>query len=309
MNRLHHFTRAEWSACFSKPLPSLSPEALAECFGFAEPVSTEEWFTVYVPLAQWLLEQVGCLKQQQLVRADYLQKPLAHRPFFIGVGGSVAVGKSTTSRLLQYTLSQLKPDLRIGLVPTDGFLWPNEKLDSLGLMDRKGFPESYDMHRLLRFIEAMHAGSTSEMVPVYSHHQYDIIPDALRSVGEVDVLLIEGLNVLQLPHAKSVSSGGRHVVSDYLDYGMYVDAPEAIIQSWFINRLQVYIQRAIDDPSAYLYRYRDYSKAEIRQQAKQVWKEINLLNLTENIEPSKARADLVMVKSASHAVSSIQVRA
>jgi type I pantothenate kinase len=309
MKRLHHFTRAEWSACFSKPLPSISPTALADCFGFAEPVSTEEWNTIYVPLAQWLVEQVDCLKQQQIAHATYLQRPLAHRPCIIGIGGSVAVGKSTTSRLLQYTVSQLRPELRIGLVPTDGFLWPNAVLASLGLLDRKGFPESYDMRRLLHFIEAMHAGSTTETIPVYSHHRYNIIPDCLQSVGEVDVLLLEGLNVLQLPHVKSTVAGGRHVVSDYLDYGIYVDAPVDIIESWFVERLQAYIQDAAHDPEAYLYRYKDYSAADIQQQATRVWREVNAVNLVENIAPSKARADLVVVKSASHAVSSIQVRA
>lgn len=309
MNRLHHFSRAEWSACFSRSLPHWSSATLAKCFGFAEPVSAAEWHDIYIPLAQWLLEQVGCLRQQQSSHATYLRRPLAHRPFIIGIGGSVAVGKSTTSRLLQYTISQLEPDLRVGLVPTDGFLWPNRTLANLGLTQKKGFPASYDMRRLLAFIQAIHAGSTTEAVPVYSHYQYDIIPNSWQSVGAVDVLLLEGLNVLQLPYTQAGVTGGGHVVSDYLDYGIYVDAPVDMIESWFINRLQAYTQRAVDDPSAYLYRYREDSIATIRQRAKRVWQEVNAINLVENIAPSKARADLVMVKSASHAVSTLSVRA
>ena len=309
MNHLHRFTRAQWAACFPDRLPALSEDGLADCFGFAEPVSVEEWEMIYVPLARWLLEQVYWLQKQQEARSQYLQRPVAHRPFMIGIGGSVAVGKSTTSRLLQYTMSQLQPALRIGLVPTDGFLWPNSTLVEKGILERKGFPESYNMRRLLHFLEALHAGSTTETIPVYSHHQYDIVPDALHRVGAVDVLLVEGLNVLQLPQMKNTTSGGGYCVSDYLDYGVYVDASVEVIESWYVDRFQTYLQRATQDPSAYLYQYRHWSVAEVCQQAKRVWQTVNAVNLVENIAPSKDRADLIMVKSASHAVSSIEVRA
>ena len=222
-------------------------------------------------------------------------------PYIISIAGSVAVGKSTTARVLQALLSRWPEHRRVELITTDGFLHPNQVLKERGLMKKKGFPESYDMHRLVKFVSDLKSGVPNVTAPVYSHLIYDVIPDGDKTVVQPDILILEGLNVLQsgmdYPHDP------HHVfVSDFVDFSIYVDAPEDLLQTWYINRFLKFREGAFTDPDSYFHNYAKLTKEEAIKTAMTLWKEINWLNLKQNILPTRERASLILTKSANHAV-------
>ncbi len=223
-------------------------------------------------------------------------------PYIIGVAGSVAVGKSTLARLLQTLLSRWPEHPRVELITTDGFLFPNAELEARDIMDRKGFPESYDTRQLLDFLRAVKSGEPEVTAPIYSHVVYDVLPDRHEIVHQPDILILEGLNVLQ------VDSHANEFVSDYFDFSIYLDADESLIESWFIERFHALRRTVFQDPQSFFKHFADLTDEQATALAGQIWESINGRNLRENIAPTKGRASLVIEKGADHRVTDVFLR-
>lgn len=228
-------------------------------------------------------------------------------PYIVAVAGSVAVGKSTFSRVLQASLARWINHPRVDLVTTDGFLYPNGVLEQRGLMKRKGFPESYDQRRLLRFLADIKAGVPVVAAPVYSHLHYDIVPNAIQEVRQPDILIIEGLNLLQSPDGGG-RGASRVFVSDFFDFSIYLDTDEQTIERWYVERFLRLRETVFRDEASYFHRYAELSETEATETARRIWEEINLLNLRENIRPTRERAHLILEKGADHLVESVKLR-
>jgi type I pantothenate kinase len=294
--------RAEWAALApSTPLP-LGAGEVERLRGLGDTLDLAEVAEVYVPLSRLLnLYVAGALSTGSAVH-EFLGQPARPTPYVIGVAGSVAVGKSTTARLLRELLSRWPDTPTVELVTTDGFLLPNSELARRGLMERKGFPESYDRRALLKFVAAVKSGAAEVRAPVYSHLVYDVVPDEHIVVRRPDVLIVEGLNVLQPP------ASGRLAVSDLFDFTIYVDARTSDIERWYVERFLRLQRGAFADPSSYFHRYAALSEAEAVAQARSIWNAINGPNLVQNILPTRARASLVLRKGADHTVSTVLLR-
>ncbi|SEG33387.1 pantothenate kinase [Thermomonospora echinospora] len=295
-------SRDEWRALRADtPLP-LTPGELDALRGLREPLDLTEVEEIYLPLSRLL--NLFFLADGRLrdTVGDFLGGAVQSTPFVVGVAGSVAVGKSTTSRLLRTLLARWPEHPSVELVTTDSFLHPNAVLAERGLMDRKGFPESYDRRALLRFVAAMKAGAEELSIPVYSHLEYDIVPGAQQTVRRPDILIVEGLNVLQAPPAGSLA------VSDFFDFSVYVDARVEHIRQWYVERLFALRRTAFADPRSYFHRYAQVDQDETAAFAHRVWREINEVNLVSNILPTRARATLVLQKGADHGVQRIRLR-
>jgi len=295
--------RAEWAALAAQTDVPLSSAELAQLSGLGENLDLREVMEVYLPLSGLLSLYVTAAKELNRQTTGYLGDPGPATPFVIGVAGSVAVGKSTTARLLQRLLSQWEGTPHVELVTTDGFLLPNAELARRGLMERKGFPESYDRRALLRFVSQVKSGATEVAANVYSHLSYDIVPGEHVVVKSPDVLIVEGLNVLQ-----PASAGHRLAVSDLFDFTVYVDARTSDIATWYEERFLRLQRGAFSDPQSYFHRYAALSEAEARAKARSIWSSINEPNLLENILPTRARASLVLRKGSDHSVSSVLLR-
>jgi type I pantothenate kinase len=302
--------RVAWAALGENvPLP-LTAEELARIRSVGDEVDLAEVREVYLPLSRLLTLHVQ--ESARLYRAyrTFLGAAVsneARTPFVIGVAGSVSVGKSTTARLLALLLARWPQHPRVELVTTDGFLWPNAELERRGLMARKGFPESYDRRALLRFVTDVKAGRPRVSAPVYSHLTYDIIPNQWQEVDQPDILIVEGVNVLQtapLPHhGKAVP-----VVSDFFDFSVYIDAEVSVMRDWYVQRFLTFRDTAFHDPTSYFHRYSLLSDDEAIATATAIWERTNLTNLEENILPTRPRATLILTKGADHLVETVALR-
>ncbi|MDO5726600.1 MAG: type I pantothenate kinase [Bowdeniella nasicola] len=299
------FTRSQWAKLSAAtPLP-LSASDVRRLAGLGDPIDLHEVDTVYRPLSRLLQLYVAGTRALHATVAGFLPTAARRTPFVIGVAGSVAVGKSSTSRLLQALLRRWPQTPRVTLVTTDGFLYPNAVLEKRGLMERKGFPESYDRRALLRFMQEVKSGREEVTAPVYSHLTYDIVPGEQIVVHQPDILIVEGLNVLQ-----PARTGGRNslAVSDFFDFSIYVDAREADIKRWYVERFLTLRKTAFQDPDAYFNTYADLDDTQARTVASDIWERINAPNLVHNIAPTRGRASLVLTKSADHAIHRLRLR-
>jgi type I pantothenate kinase len=262
---------------------------------------------VYLPLSRLLNLYVEALQDLHGAATKFLRKGDGKMPLIIGLAGSVAVGKSTTGRVLQALLARWPSHPSVELVPTDGFLFANAVLEERGLMTRKGFPESYDLTRLLNFLAEVKSGRDRIEAPVYSHLVYDILPDQSILLDRPDIVIVEGLNVLQ-PAKLPKDGNAIPFVSDFFDFSIYIDAADALIESWYVERFLRLRQTAFRDPASYFHRYATLSEDEAKAIGLSLWRTINLVNLTENILPTRQRADLILRKGEDHAVETVALR-
>ncbi|HEV8611905.1 MAG TPA: type I pantothenate kinase [Gemmatimonadales bacterium] len=302
-----NFSRAEWARLRAATPLTLSEADLAELQGQNEQLSMDEVVEVYLPLSRLLNLHLTATRELLRVTDRFLGKALAPSPYLLGVAGSVAVGKSTTARVLRALLARWPDHPRVDLVPTDGFLYPNRMLEERGLLARKGFPESYDLRRLVRFVADLKAGVPEVSAPVYSHLVYDIVPGEVQLIRQPDILILEGLNVLEGGDRRPEESAGLFV-SDYFDFSIYVDAEEAFIKEWFLQRFRRLRETAFRDPQSYFRKYAELSEADATAFAGRVWEEINGANLRENVLPTRERAHLILEKGRDHGVERVRLR-
>lgn len=301
------FDREQWSRYQHGHPLTLSEDQITALHGQVERVSRQEVEAIYLPLSTLLQYRVTAMRQQHADMEHFLGGSLVRLPFVIGVTGSVAVGKSTASRVLNAVLS-LWPDApTVSVITTDGFLYPNAVLQQQGLMQRKGFPESYHTAALIQILTALKSGVAQVQVPTYSHHSYDIVEGCYQTIAQSDIVIVEGLNVLQLP--RQVSGGvPATCVSDFLDFSIYVDAELSSIQQWYIDRVLGFCQGAFCAPESYFHFLTALNVEEQMKFATRVWHEINEVNLIDNILPVKWRSDLILHKSADHSVDAVLLR-
>jgi type I pantothenate kinase len=301
------FSRAEWAALRADTPLTLSEADLDRLRSLNDPVSLDEVEQIYLPLSRLLSLYVAAIQNLHAATRTFLGNHDGVMPFIIGVAGSVAVGKSTTARVLRALLRRWPNTPKVDLMATDGFLLPNAVLKREGLMERKGFPESYDRSALLAFLNDIKSGRQTVAAPVYSHLTYDIVPDETVTIERPDILIVEGLNVLQTSRLARDGSDAPFV-SDFFDFSIYIDADEAVIRTWYLERFAKLRQTAFLDPDSYFHRYASITEAEATEFAGGLWDRINLVNLRENIRPTRPRADLILRKGPDHRTDYVALR-
>jgi type I pantothenate kinase len=301
------FSRAEWAKLRADTAMTLQPSEVSQLHSMHDRLDISEVEEIYLPLSRLLSLYVAATQRLFRAQQGFLGTEDAKVPYIIGVGGSVAVGKSTTARVLQALLARWPNVPKVDLVTTDGFLYPNAVLSREGLMEKKGFPESYDLPTLLRFLSDIKAGLHPVRAPVYSHLIYDVIPNQWIEINRPDILIVEGLNVLQ---AGRLPKDGKAIpfVSDFFDFSIYLDAGEDVLLSWYVNRFLTLRGTAFVDPKSYFHRYAKLSDEEAIATATSIWNRINLVNLRENILPTRPRADLILKKGESHDIEQVALR-
>lgn len=295
------FTRDQWARLRGETPLTLSEDDLVRLRGVAEAVSMKEVEEVYLPLSRLLNLHIAAVQDLHGVTSRFLGTLAQKVPYIIAIAGSVSVGKSTTARVLANLLSRWPNHPRVALVTTDGFLFPNHVLRQKQLMERKGFPESYDRAHLIRFVADVKSGRFPLRVPVYSHLTYDILPEE-KTIEDCDIVLLEGLNVLQTGTAHSL------FVSDFIDFSIYVDASEANLENWFLERFRKLRETAFRDPTSYFHSYGEMPEEEMISLARGIWERINLANLRANIAPTREKATLILEKRENHVVERVYLR-
>lgn len=298
------FSREQW-ADLRKSVPlKLTEQDLKPLLGFNEALSLNEVSTIYLPLTRLINYYIDENLRRQTVLNRFLGVQNPKVPYIIGIAGSVAVGKSTSARILQSLLSHWPNERKVDLITTDGFLHPLQKLKQDNLLHKKGFPVSYDTAKLIRFLAEIKSGKEKVQAPIYSHLTYDIVLHEFTEIKQPDILILEGLNVLQT----AGNNSNQTFVSDFVDFSIYVDAQEVLLKEWYIKRFLKFRQSAFSDPNSYFKHYAKLSEQEAIATAASIWENINGLNLRENILPTRERADLILTKGADHAVELIKLR-
>lgn len=301
------FDRTAWAALrYSEPM-TLTPKDLEALSGINDELSVDEVQQVHLPLSRLLNYYIDAQASRQAVLSKFLTRDIPKVPFIISIAGSVSVGKSTTARVLQALLQKRDEKAHVALVTTDGFLYSNSVLETKGILLKKGFPESYDIKRLLEFVTDVKSGKRNVEAPIYSHLIYNVVPNKHEVVDSPDILIIEGLNVLQ-SGMNYHQDKPRVFVSDFVDFSIYVDAEEDLLEEWYVARFLKFREGAFANPVSYFHGYTKLSDKEAAKTARIIWREINRKNLRKNILPTRERASLILHKGANHAVDYVRLR-
>ncbi len=303
----HRFTRNEWAALRADTPLTLSAEDLARLKSLNDPISLEEVIAIYLPLSRLLALYVAATQGLYKATQRFLGADGGKVPYIIGIGGSVAAGKSTLARVMQALLQRWPNTPKVELVTTDGFLYPNAVLQNDGLLEKKGFPESYDSIKLLSFVSDVKAGKRNARAPVYSHVTYDIVTDESIVIDRPDILILEGLNVLS-PGRGGKDGRASPFVSDFFDFSVYLHAAEGDLEKWFVSRFMRLRDTSFRDPASYFKKYATLDDAAAEMTARAIWRKINLPNLRDNILPTMPRASLVLTKGPNHFIEEVELR-
>lgn len=296
------FSKNEWRDFYQEASVPLTQASLKQIKAFNDQISVQDVQDIYIPLIHYLGLLIHHFDEWQNSKAHFLRQTPRHVPYIIGIAGSVAVGKSTTARLLKVLMNHFFSDQRIEMLTTDGFLYPTSELKKRGLLTRKGFPESYDMKALITFLNDVKSGKELMEVPVYSHKNYDIVPDEVQEIERPDVLIIEGINTLQLPSSEQI------YVSDFTDFSIYVDARPKLIEEWYLERFKALLKLAKNDPDNYYHSYTKVPLEHAVESAKNIWYSVDLPNLEDYILPTRSRANMIIHKGEQHIIDQVMLR-
>lgn len=301
-SNFYQISREEWQSFYRNGVPPLTDIELQQIKSVNDKISLQDVQDIYIPLTHLLHLYMKEYESLHINQGLFMQRFVQPAPFIIGIAGSVAVGKSTTSRLLQMMLSRNLRRRHVQMITTDGFLYPTGELKRRGILDRKGFPESYDMDKLLNFLNSVKNGEDNLKIPVYSHEIYDIMPDEFETISQPDILIVEGINVLQLPENQQI------YMSDFFDFSIFVDAEPEQIEKWYLERFTSLLDLAKEDKTNYYYKYANGSREEAINFARSIWNKVNQKNLETFILPTRSRADVILHKTKDHVIDEIYLR-